>query len=297
MRRAVESLTGDTTSGASELLRRGIDVVRSALVSDRSALVEVARALGDAQPSMASFWNLGLAALRELDEPGAVERFAERQQRAGAALVRVALEVLTPADGPSLRLATASFSGSVLAVLLALARRTDLTVDCGEGRPHLEGRRLAAALADAGIAVALRSDAALGALVFSRSVDAVIVGADAVTPSTLVNKIGTGPLAATALYAGTPLFVLASRDKFLDERSAGLLRIEEHDPAEIWRDGPGGVAIRNPYFERVSLDVVTATITDAGVLAGEMVAEACRAASVGATDQMIAALQVAPEHG
>jgi translation initiation factor 2B subunit (eIF-2B alpha/beta/delta family) len=50
------------------------------------------------------------------------------------------------------------------------------------------------------------------------------------------------------------------------------------------------VVVRNPYFDRVPLDHVTAVITDAGVLGVEMVEEACRASGAGISEAALAAL-------
>ena len=57
---------------------------------------------------------------------------------------------------------------------------------------------------------------------------------------------------------------------------ADRLLVVEHDPAEVWDSAPPEVSVRNPYFERVPLEVVTGIVTDAGVLGTGMVEEACR---------------------
>ena len=38
---------------------------------------------------------------------------------------------------------------------------------------------------------------------------------------------------------------------------------------------PAGVTVRNPYFERTPLDIVTAIISDIGVLGTGMVPDVC----------------------
>jgi translation initiation factor eIF-2B subunit delta len=290
---AIERTRADTTSGASEFVPAAIDILRSAARLDRARLAEVARAVGEAQPSMAAVWHVALAALRDVREPGALDEFERRWRRAGAAMVRTAVDNLAPGAGTSLHVVTCSFSGSVLACLRAISRRAALRVSCAEGRPALEGRRLAAALAAEGIAAEAFTDAGIGeALWRARGrADVVLVGADAVSPEWVVNKCGSGMLAASAARVGVPVYVAATRDKFVDARVAGLLRIVEHDPSEVWDGPPPGVAVRNVYFERMPIDLVSAVITDAGTLSGDMIAEACRAACAGIDDRLVKVLR------
>jgi len=266
MRSIVARMAADRTSGASELVAEAIEAVRVALRDGTEAAEEVARAICEAQPAMASFRNLAAAAAAERGEPGALERFEARWRRAPAALARAAQEALAPEPGVPLRFVTCSFSGSVLACLRGIARANPVHVTCGEGRPMLEGRRTAEALVAAGIGVEVRTDAAIaGAL---PGCDGVLVGADAVTPAWFLNKAGTWQLAAAAGLAGAAVYVLATRDKFVDLQVGDSLRPPDHDPREVWDGAPAGVTVCNPYFERVALGLVTALITDAGVQAG-----------------------------
>jgi translation initiation factor 2B subunit (eIF-2B alpha/beta/delta family) len=74
------------------------------------------------------------------------------------------------------------------------------------------------------------------------------------------------------------VYVVAGRDKFVQPDVAARLALKEGDAAEIWADAPAGVEVCNPYFERVPLDLVTAVISDAGVLGAGMVPAVCAAA-------------------
>jgi translation initiation factor 2B subunit (eIF-2B alpha/beta/delta family) len=300
-RRAIDRLRADAISGASELLPQAIAILRGARGAG-SAPDEVAREVGHAQPSMASMWNAALAALAGAP---ALDRFEQRWRRSAAALGRVAADALRPAPGTVLHVVTCSFSGSVLACVRALDRaasrgavtaRPALRVSCAEGRPSLEGQRTAAALAAVGIAVDIWTDAAIGAALQrgAREEPIVLVGADAVAPGWMINKVGTAMLSAAASRAGVPVYVAATRDKFVDARVAQLLAVVEHEPAEVWDGPPAGVAVRNPYFERVGIDLVSGVLTDAGLLAADMIGEACRAASGGTTDADIGRLVKRP---
>jgi translation initiation factor 2B subunit (eIF-2B alpha/beta/delta family) len=225
---------------------------------------------------MAPVWNAALEALAAREAPERFERFIQRLARAPRAMTRFA-STLFAADEPGtpLALVTISFSRSVLQVMAEVAKARPLTVACGEGRPALEGRRLAAALASNGIEVMYFGDAAIGHAL--ATADAVLVGADAVAPDWFLNKSGTRMLAAAAAQQGRPVYVAATRDKFAGRAVAARLVPRDGAPAEIWDAPPGGVIVRNPYFERTPLDLVTAVISDAGVLGAGMVPDVCGA--------------------
>ncbi|HEY6360762.1 MAG TPA: hypothetical protein VIX63_06635, partial [Vicinamibacterales bacterium] len=180
LRHRIALLASDHESGASEILDEVVRVLRDALRAG-APIKPVARALCRAQPSMAPVWNSALEALASAHAPERFERFVERVARAPAALARFGTDCFSD-DTPHapLRLVTLSFSRSVLVVVDALARARTVRVACSEGRPALEGRRLASHLAASGTAVTCFSDAALGHAL--ASADAVLVGADAVAP-------------------------------------------------------------------------------------------------------------------
>ena len=275
LRRRVDALRVDRTSGASEILRRSLDILFAARDSGVDVR-EIARALCDAQPTMASLRNAAIAATSP--DAQRLNQFAERVRRAPAALARFAIEHFSstfdqPARVDGLHIVTLSYSSSVVVALKAIAAGRSLHVSCAEGRPALEGRTLTADLIAAGIRVTLFADAAIaGAL---RDADAVLVGADAIAPSLFLNKSGTTMLAAAASQQGVPFYVVATRDKFVSSEVASLLAIRSGDPNEIWDAPPEGVEVRNPYFESTPLDLVTAVISDTGVLGTGMVPDVC----------------------
>jgi translation initiation factor 2B subunit (eIF-2B alpha/beta/delta family) len=45
--------------------------------------------------------------------------------------------------------------------------------------------------------------------------------------------------------------------------------------AEVWNTAPAGVSVRNPYLERVPLELITAIITDGGLMPAANVAAFC----------------------
>jgi translation initiation factor 2B subunit (eIF-2B alpha/beta/delta family) len=270
LERRIAQLASDRESGASEILQEAIAILRAALASGQP-MRPVARAVCRAQPSMAPVWNAALEALAPGDTAGRLDAFALRVRRAAAAVVRVGVSFLADEGDRPLRVVTLSYSGTVLALLAAVALRRAVHVACGEGRPALEGRRLAERLAAQGLQVAFFTDAALPQAL--ADADAVIVGADAVGPEWFLNKSGTRMLAASAVQQGVPVYVVATREKFVPSALADVLAIRQGEAAEVWEAAPAGVTVLNPYFERVPLELVASLITDVGVLAPSAAAE------------------------
>ena len=274
MRRVAE-MAEDRVSGATFILQAAVAVLGQAL-DQPAELAPLARALCVAQPTMAPIWNAALIALASRDDRARFTQFVRRVERAPQALARFAAAAFdTGAPLSPRRIVTISSSRSVVTVLEALRKQGPVEIACSESRPALEGRGLASSLAALGVAVTYFSDAALGAAL--AGAEAVLVGADAVMPRGFLNKVGTRMLAAAAASAGVPVYVAATRDKFVSAAIADRLTIREGSPGEIWDAPPAGVTVRNPYFELTPLDAVTAIISDVGVLGAGMVADVCGA--------------------
>lgn len=260
----IRALARDRRSGAAELAERAaaalLRFLRAQGSVTREQLAMLAEALLRAQPSMAPLLNLShlvaQAAKRDAS-PQELQR-AVGQFRRGR---REANQKIARRFAARLRrrsvVLTYSYSSTVLAALVA-ARRKIKRVVCSEARPMLEGRRLAAKLAAAGIPAVLVADAALPGKI--AEADMVVVGADAILPGpaaggagAYVNKIGTRVLQAEARRADKPFYVLADSSKILSPRLVRFYRVEEKPAAELWRRAPQGVQVENRYFERIPL--------------------------------------------
>jgi translation initiation factor 2B subunit (eIF-2B alpha/beta/delta family) len=171
-------------------------------------------------------------------------------------------------------IATLSSSATVREALIA-ARRAgrEPRALVAEGRPGLEGRAMAAALAAAGIPVWLVVDAALPLLVSQAGM--VWLGADAVTEAGVLNKVGSFALALAAREHSVPVWALADRRKFLPAGTAAL-RIVERPPAEVWDAAPAGVQPRNVYFEVVPMPLLRGIVVEDGVLGASEAATVAR---------------------
>lgn len=229
---------------------------------------------------MAPIWNAAALAGGP-DGEEALRLLRARMTRAPGSMSKVLSRLLLPERSAGARrpltLATVSQSGSVTACLAALADIAELRVICAEGRPVYEGRLMAASLARTGIAVTLCTDAAIGEVVRDAepAVDAVVVGADAVTPDWFLNKCGTHLLATAAASAGIPVYVVASRVAFLNPVLSVAVHGRAGPDAEVWDTPPTRVEVANPYFERVPLDAVSMFVTDVGPIGIGSVSQMC----------------------
>lgn len=140
------------------------------------------------------------------------------------------------------------------------------SVICTETRPLYQGHRTARELVAAKIPTTMVVDTAVSSLI--KEVDLVIVGADVVTSDiSLVNKVGTLYVALAAKRAGIQFYSAAELAKFDPETLFGKTEEIEQRPAkEVWDKPPKGLKIRNPAFDIVPSELVSAFITSEGII-------------------------------
>jgi methylthioribose-1-phosphate isomerase len=145
-----------------------------------------------------------------------------------------------------------------------------------ETRPRLQGARLTAwELMNWGVPMTLIADNAAGYYMLSGQVDAVLVGADRVAANgDAVNKIGTYKLAAVARDNNIPFYIVAPTST-VDLRTAtgAQIPIEQRDSREVTHPdndplgiAPAGVNVGNPAFDITPHRLVTAIVTEYGVV-------------------------------
>ncbi|MFD8022800.1 S-methyl-5-thioribose-1-phosphate isomerase [Streptomyces lavendulae] len=178
-------------------------------------------------------------------------------------------------------LATAGW-GTALGVIRELHARERLeSVYADETRPLLQGARLTAwELAEEGIAHYVQADGAAAGTILRGEVDAAVVGADRIAANgDTANKVGTVGIALACAHAGIP-FVVAAPTTTVDLATASGdgITIELRGEEEVleWagvRTAPPGSRGHNPAFDVTPGSLVTALVTERGVLevsAGEL---------------------------
>ncbi len=125
-----------------------------------------------------------------------------------------------------------------------------------------------------GIPFRLLADGAAGRAFQEGLVDLAIAGADRIAANgDTANKIGTYPLALLAREHGVPFYVAApvSTVDLATADGAGIV-IEERPEAEVTTFAPPGTRAWNPAFDITPARLITAIITELGVLAPDRLA-------------------------
>ncbi|XP_049301178.1 methylthioribose-1-phosphate isomerase [Anopheles funestus] len=192
------------------------------------------------------------------------------------------LNLLTHCNTGSL--ATAGY-GTALGVIRSVNERNLLEhVFCTETRPYNQGARLTAyELVHDKLPATLVTDSMVAALLNSRTIDAIIVGADRVAANgDTANKIGTYQMAVVAKHHGVPFYVAApftSIDVAIVDGSH--IKIEERPEHELTHIGgqriaAPGIGCWNPAFDVTPAELITGIITERGVLKPSELAEKVR---------------------
>ena len=144
-----------------------------------------------------------------------------------------------------------------------------------ETRPLLQGARLTAyELMEHGVDVTLICDNMAATVMRQGLIDAVLVGCDRVAANgDTANKIGTLNVAILAKHFDIPFYVCAPYSTIDKHCSTGEeIEIEERNGEEItslWYQkpmAPSGVKTYNPAFDVTPHTLITAFITEKGVV-------------------------------
>jgi methylthioribose-1-phosphate isomerase len=238
---------------------------RRALNAYRSAAGGQARVPGLENPAAAALAEARAIAAQDTSASAAMAGH-------GLALVPEGARILTHCNTGSL---VSAGAGTAFAVILAAHRAgrvTRLWVD--ETRPLLQGARLTAWEAGrAGIPHSLLADNAAASLLAGGQVDLVLTGADRIAADgSVANKVGTYGLAVLARHHGVPFVVVAPVSTVDFGTPDGTAITVEHRPAEEVTGvagqpvAPAGTAAYNPAFDVTPPDLVTALVTELGVI-------------------------------
>jgi len=189
-----------------------------------------------------------------------------------AALLQDGARVLTHCNAGAL--ATAGWGTALGVIRSAVEAGKKISVIADETRPFLQGARLTAwEMVQENIPVTLITDNMAGYMMAQGEVDAVVVGTDRVAANgDVANKIGTYMVAVLARRHNIPFYVACPLSTIdLNIASGADIPIEERSVDEVkgFRDyhwAATGVQIRNPAFDVTPADLVTALITEKGVV-------------------------------
>jgi len=191
----------------------------------------------------------------------------------GAELIPAHAHILTHCNAGAL--ATGDY-GTALGVVRAAHEQGKVKmVFADETRPFLQGARLTAwELQADGIPVTLISDNMSGYLMSRGEIDLAVVGADRIAANgDVANKIGTYMVAVLCARHGLPFYVAAPLSTIdLACPDGAHIPIEERPAREVThvfdreQIAPAGIPVRNPAFDVTPAELVTAIITERGVV-------------------------------
>jgi len=226
-RAVVEQLAADRTLGAAETARAA---ARALVAISGEELPDAVEVLLRGHPSMAPLWRLADAVLRK--RAGGADRFLATLADDGQAAA--ALAAALPDT-----LLTISSSATVAE---AIRIRRPRPVVCMASHPGGEGLAMAKVVSAWTETTLAEDDEAIRSL----PAEAVVTGADAITPTAVINKVRTRELAEAARARDVPCYAVAGSAKFI---SIALPVV--------------------PPFEATPLGTFTAVATAAGILTPE----------------------------
>ena len=253
---ALASLAGDDTRAAASVLKAARPTaVNLAWAVDRMLAFRGADPVAEASRILAE----DIAANR------AIGRF-------GAELLGADVTLLTHCNAGAL--ATGGYGTALGVVRAAVESGRKVAVFADETRPYLQGARLTAwELQRDGIDVTLITDSMAGHFFQQGKFDAVVVGADRIAANgDVANKIGTYTVAVLAQAHGVPFYVAAPLSTIDPSCPSGeSIPIEERSAAEVVeisgsRVAPEGISVRHPAFDVTPARLVSAILTERGVL-------------------------------
>jgi methylthioribose-1-phosphate isomerase len=259
-------------------LRQSIDAACEQLAATRPTAVNLFWAIDRMKRVLEAHTEAAAADLRTalLAEAREVHRedleLCRRIGEHGATLVPDGATILTHCNAGAL--ATAGHGTALGVIRSAVAAGKRIKVIADETRPFLQGARLTAwELARDGIEVAVASDVAAASLMARGRVDLVVVGTDRTAANgDVANKIGTYGVALGARAAGVPFYVAVPWSTIdMNCPSGDQIPIEDRPSEEVshvlgQRIIPEGVPVLNPAFDVTPAELVTALITDRGIV-------------------------------
>ncbi len=242
----LKEILQDRRSGAIEILKRAVNwLIEHPEALHREERDKTLECLRIERPAMSALARLA-ERVRQDPSPATLECVRAELQMSDSAIARNLIEQI--GCSASMRIATLSWSTTVLAAV-RYTTNCFSEIHVLESQPGGEGRRLADKLGRFHVHVRLHPDQDLEEV--AGQCDMGLIGADTVfSEGAVVNKVLSVALAESLKRQGKPLYVLASRWKLNDRRSA-----------DFQMDAGDG-----ELFEVVPADRITGIVNEDGVI-------------------------------
>lgn len=146
------------------------------------------------------------------------------------------------------KIVTYSSSAIVMETLMkAKNMGKQFTLYISEARPVLEGIEAAKKTAGFGIPTVLTTDVALFNQLELATL--VLIGADALSSSNLIHKMGTRALVQAAVHEKVPVWVVGTPEKKLNASQITRFKILNQSPKEITTAKTKNLNVENRYFD------------------------------------------------
>lgn len=129
-----------------------------------------------------------------------------------------------------------------------------------ETRPLYQGRQTARELSSAGIKVTQFVDSASDIAI--KETNMILLGADALLDNSVINKVGSGMISELAHDRNIPVYIVADSWKYSHKN----VKIEQRQFKEVWNPKKNKIHIKNPAFESVEIEDISAIITELGFM-------------------------------
>ena len=279
IREKIEKIHLDNTSGSTNLTKQAAEIliflVDNVSTTSSSEIInlinDITNELIKAQPTMASIFNLtntillenkGLKNKEEIKQNvhNSCQLFIQHLELSRKIISELTVKIIKN----DTTILTHSYSSTVLDTLIfAKEIGKNINIVCTESRPMNEGVKLSKQLGKKGIKVKLMVDAGIYSIL--PDTDLILIGADAVSSSGIVNKIGTQGLAIAAKQYNKTIYALCSIDKILPKEYPIIIKYQKN-PKEIISQPIKNVTPINYYFDITSLELITGIITEKGIL-------------------------------
>lgn len=257
LKKELEKLFNDKTSGSNELLIRLINLLLDnfeAIDSPNALSVLIAERLGEFQ-TIVSF-SEKISELKSTDE---LKIFLTSHLQSDSIAIDKIYENSKTTLSRYRHFITISNSRTLFKLFVKI-KEAGLSFDVAicESRPCCEGVIMAENLADSNIPIKLITEAQIASQI--KKSDCVIMGADKILKDgSIVNKIGSLTLAICAKYYNIPCYVVADKSKF---SQSSVFAPKEHSASEIYSGDKNLISVTNTYFEVIDKTYITNLFTN-----------------------------------
>ena len=268
----LNAIKADNISGSEEILRKTLEIVQNELKRQKErytkleTIIDLMTKVVKAKPEMAVINNTVVYLIDFFQRGVPIEELTIRVKEKVDVMHQKMVQNLVNYLKRSTVVLTFSRSSSIYSGLKRLAEEEEKLpkLIIFEGRPMLEGKKLALEAAELGYKVKYFVDAAMTLAIRKFNPDFIIVGADTIfSNGSVANKIGSYSLAIIAKEFGIPFYVVSTTLKLL--LGAKEFKIQNYPTSEVWPEKINeNIQVFNPYFEVIPNSYISGYITEHG---------------------------------